>query len=87
MYNQGSCGKPSEQRRAQISLWLAYVVDVATDLAGTYVAREEVVDAKFRSNVFAVSHDVEPPDASRREGWCLRTLWHWVDLYCGLPNE
>jgi hypothetical protein len=81
MYNQGSCGKPSEQRRAQISLWLAYVVDVATDLAGTYVALGYGFDSNFRSNVLAVPHDVEPPDASRGESWHLRTLRYWVDLH------
>ncbi|KAF3006903.1 hypothetical protein E8E13_011153 [Curvularia kusanoi] len=32
-YNQGICAKPNEQRRARFSLWFAYAVDVATDLA------------------------------------------------------
>ncbi|KAF2621104.1 hypothetical protein BU25DRAFT_253525 [Macroventuria anomochaeta] len=32
-YNQGNCAKPNEQKRAQFSLWFAYAVDVATDLA------------------------------------------------------
>ncbi|KAF7454460.1 hypothetical protein A1F94_001098 [Pyrenophora tritici-repentis] len=32
-YGQGVCAKPHEQKRAQFSLWFAYAVDVATDLA------------------------------------------------------
>ncbi|KAF2114826.1 hypothetical protein BDV96DRAFT_494291 [Lophiotrema nucula] len=32
-YNRGECAKANEQKRAQISLWFAYGVDVATDLA------------------------------------------------------
>ncbi|KAI4698600.1 hypothetical protein J4E81_005823 [Alternaria sp. BMP 2799] len=45
-YNYGMCAKPNEQKRAQFSLWFAYAVDVAGDLAGP--------------NVPSVSHDVEP---------------------------
>jgi hypothetical protein len=33
-YNEGVCAKPDEQKRAFFSLWFAYAVDVATDLAG-----------------------------------------------------
>lgn len=36
-YNEGVCAKTNEQKRAQFSLWFAYAVDVATDLAGMYV--------------------------------------------------
>ncbi|KAI4950053.1 hypothetical protein J4E91_004709 [Alternaria rosae] len=32
-YNYGICAKPNEQKRAQFSLWFAYAVDVAGDLA------------------------------------------------------
>ncbi|KAI4954751.1 hypothetical protein J4E86_006061 [Alternaria arbusti] len=32
-YNYGMCAKPNEQKRAQFSLWFAYAVDVAGDLA------------------------------------------------------
>ena len=32
-YSQGICAKPNEQRRAEFSLWFAYAVDVASDLA------------------------------------------------------
>ena len=32
-YNQGICAKPNEQKRAEFSLWFAYAVDVASDLA------------------------------------------------------
>ncbi|KAI4924299.1 uncharacterized protein J4E92_007380 [Alternaria infectoria] len=32
-YNYGMCAKPDEQKRAQFSLWFAYAVDVAGDLA------------------------------------------------------
>jgi len=35
-YNYGMCAKPNEQKRAQFSLWFAYAVDVAGDLAGSY---------------------------------------------------
>lgn len=34
-YNEGQCAEPNEQERARFSLWFAYAVDVATDLAGT----------------------------------------------------
>ncbi|KAJ4985185.1 hypothetical protein SVAN01_09321 [Stagonosporopsis vannaccii] len=32
-YSQGICASPHEQKRARFSLWFAYAVDVATDLA------------------------------------------------------
>ena len=35
-YSYGMCAKPNEQKRAQFSLWFAYAVDVAGDLAGSY---------------------------------------------------
>lgn len=35
-YNYGMCAKSNEQKRAQFSLWFAYAVDVAGDLAGPY---------------------------------------------------
>jgi len=37
-YNYGMCAKPNEQKRAQFSLWFAYAVDVAGDLAGSYAS-------------------------------------------------
>ena len=41
-YDQGMCAKPHEQKRARFSLWFAYAVDVATDLAGTYADTSEL---------------------------------------------
>lgn len=35
-YNRGECATPPEQRRARLSLWFAYAVDVASDLTGSY---------------------------------------------------
>ena len=37
-YNYGMCAKPNEQKRAQFSLWFAYAVDVAGDLAGSHAS-------------------------------------------------
>ena len=41
-YDQGMCAKPHEQKRARSSLWFAYAVDVATDIAGTYASTFEL---------------------------------------------
>jgi hypothetical protein len=85
-YNQGICAKPNEQRRAQFSLWFAYAVDVATDLAGLYAMYDTSGLTDLGSDVLAVPIDLEPSTTKNAEDWYLRTLWQWLYMYCMCLN-
>ena len=83
-YSQGICAKPNEQQRARFSLWFAYAVDVATDLAGTYGTggHGQSLLTGIDSNVSTFSTNLESTTTKHAEVRHLRAIRQRLGLHC-----